>query len=241
LVRLERHQAEYFLFQTIWSCIPGMPVEDLLVLGFTREVIERAWEFIPEAVLPTFRKKSNYISAILARNEVQRDYAYNRHLFKRVASGVYLLQPDLFLRDASQDGQWQHWTLAHNLHFLEQHFPARGETLRKVAAIAQPTARTTAPVAMSTQSRAAAKTRKIRSSAPQTPQKSSVKAPKKVSGKEALQNLIRIVNKAQGTEPSAKTVRSKKVPKSTNTAVEKPTATDSEQLPLFEESQDAEE
>ncbi|WP_409409131.1 hypothetical protein AAE485_13825 [Acidithiobacillus ferriphilus] len=243
LVRLERHQAEYFLFQTIWSLIPITPVRDLLVLGFTREVIEHVWVFLPEAVLPAFRKKGNYISGILARNEVQRDYAYNRHLFKRVSPGVYLLQPDLFLRDPGQDGQWQHWTMAHNLHFLEQHFPARGEILRKVAVVAQPTARTIPTAATATQSRAAAKTRKVRGSGPskQASPKNSGKTPPKVSGKEALQNFIRIVNKLQDAVPPAKAATRKAETKSTMTASGKTTATDSRQLPLLEENQETEE
>ncbi|MGC9217577.1 hypothetical protein, partial [Acidithiobacillus sp.] len=238
LVRLERHQAEYFLFQTIWSLIPGTPVRDLLVLGFTREVIEHAWVFLPEAVLPAFRKKGNYISGILARNEVQRDYAYNRHLFKRVSTGVYLLQPDLFLRDPGQDGQWQHWTMAHNLPFLEQHLPVRGGILRKVAVIAQPTARTIPTAATATQSRAAAKTRKVRGSGPskQTSPKNSGETPPKVSGKEALQNFIRIVNKLQDAVPPAKAATRKAETKFTMTASGKTTATDPRQLPLLEES-----
>ena len=68
---------------------------------------------------------------------MQRDYAYNRHLFLRVASGVYFFQPDQFLRDPEQDGQWQHWTHAHNLPFLEQHFPIGKAVLNRVLTIAQ--------------------------------------------------------------------------------------------------------
>ena len=242
LVRLERHQAEYFLFQSIWSLIPITPVGDLLVLGFTREVIERAWEFLPEAVLPAFRKKRSYISAILARNEVQRDYAYNRHIFKRVGSGVYLLQPDLFLRDSGQDGQWQHWTRAHNLHFLEQHFLARGEILRKVAAIVQPTARATTPAEPPAQSRASVKTRKVQRSDP--PKQASQKTPgepqKRPSGKEASRGFLKTVNKVQAAKPPAKVVRSKKPPKATKPASEKPSPPDQAQLPLFEESKEPE-
>lgn len=239
LVRLERHQAEYFLFQTIWSLIPIIPAEDLLVLGSTRETIEIAWEFLPEAVLPAFRKKMNYISGILARNEVQRDYAYNRHLFKRVSTGVYLLQPDLFLRDPGQDGQWQHWTIAHNLPFLEQHFPVRKEMLRRVVAIAQPTARVTASASAPTRSRKISKTPKVRSggSSQQVLPKNPDKTTPKVSGKEALQNFIRIVNKLQSTTPPERAASKtrKTSAKATKMTAEKPTSTDSEQLPLFEE------
>jgi len=62
LVRLDRHQAEYFLFQTIWSLIPSAPVDDTLVLGFGRTTLERSWHNLPETVLPNHRKRGNYIS-----------------------------------------------------------------------------------------------------------------------------------------------------------------------------------
>ena len=207
LVRLERHQAEYFLVQSIWALIPITPVEDLLMLGFNREVIEHAWEFLPEAVLPTFRKKRNYISAILARNEVQRDYAYNRHLFLRVASGVYLLQPDLFLRDPEQDGQWQHWTHAHNLPFLEQHFPIGKAVLNRVLTIAQ------APLDDSPASMRPIKNRKptrtSRANPGGAPQKTIPETRgrnmTKTSEEKVMQRLIKMVNQVQDDAHPQKT------------------------------------
>ena len=63
-----------------------------------------AYERMPASVLAPERKKRAYISSILARNEIDRDYAYNRHLFQRVATGVYQLNPALSLRRPGADG-----------------------------------------------------------------------------------------------------------------------------------------
>ena len=65
--------------------------------------------------------------------------------------------------------------------------------------------------------------------------------PHRRAGKEALQNFIKSVNKLQGAIPPAKTVPRKAGTKSTMTASEKTTATGSQQLPMFEESQEDEE
>ena len=238
LVRLERHQAEYFLVQSIWALIPITPVEDLLMLGFNREVIEHAWEFLPEAVLPTFRKKRNYISAILARNEVQRDYAYNRHLFLRVASGVYLLQPDLFLRDPEQDGQWQHWTHAHNLPFLEQHFPIGKAVLNRVLTIAQ------APLDDSPASMRPIKNRKptrtSRANPGGAPQKTIPETRgrnmTKTSEEKVMQRLIKMVNQVQDdAHPQKTSSNTQHAGTQAKRKTKKPASPDSEQLPLFEE------
>jgi hypothetical protein len=44
------------------------------------------------------RRRRQYLSAALSRNEVNRDYAYNRGLFQRIRHGGYQLAPDLSLR-----------------------------------------------------------------------------------------------------------------------------------------------
>lgn len=54
-------------------------------------------EALPPAVLPAYRRKRQYINSILANNEIDRDFVYNKQLFKRVARGVYALNPDLQL------------------------------------------------------------------------------------------------------------------------------------------------
>ena len=148
LVHLDRHQAEYFLFQSMWAIIPALPPLDHRALAFERRVLEVAWQDIPDVVLPTYRRQPNYISALLARNEVHRDYAYNRHLFQRLQKGWYLLQSQLFLRDPDQEGQWQHWTLAHHLPLLQQQVDPH---LRELCAMAMRMATPSEPPAPASQ------------------------------------------------------------------------------------------
>jgi hypothetical protein len=44
------------------------------------------------------RNKRQHLSGVLSRNEVERDYAYNRALFHRVAQGWYQFNPKLSVR-----------------------------------------------------------------------------------------------------------------------------------------------
>ncbi|AWP24753.1 hypothetical protein C4901_16695 [Acidiferrobacter sp. SPIII_3] len=136
LVRLEKHQAEYFLFQTLWALIPNAPVDHGLVLGFRRGLLERVWARLPDIIVPPNRKQGPYISGLLARNEINRDYAYNRRLFVRAQQGVYLLQSHLYLRDPDREGEWRHWTQAHNLEFLQEHLPVYRSTFKAVLNLA---------------------------------------------------------------------------------------------------------
>ena len=53
---------------------------------------------MPTSVLRAERNKRSHLSNVLSRNEVERDYAYNRMLFKRVAHGHYQFNPALSVR-----------------------------------------------------------------------------------------------------------------------------------------------
>lgn len=100
LVRIDRHLSEYLLVQSLWV---------LLRACFTRpqrrpngafetQTILDAWQHLPAGVLRPERKRRQYLSGLLARNEVARDYAYNRELFRRVQQGWYQFNPQLAVR-----------------------------------------------------------------------------------------------------------------------------------------------
>lgn len=60
------------------------------------------------AVLSVKRNKRSHLSQILSRNEADRDYAYNRRLFKRIAHGWYQINPQLAIRRREASGEsWQ--------------------------------------------------------------------------------------------------------------------------------------
>lgn len=66
------------------------------------------------------RKKRQHLNHVLSRNEIMRDYAYNRALFQRVRQGWYQFNPQLLVRDKTADGAWMPIYTALNLPFTAQ-------------------------------------------------------------------------------------------------------------------------
>lgn len=110
LVRIDRHLSEYFLFQTLWALYGSRFTQRgrRPVCGFETGLILAAWEHLPANAVPAWRKRREHLSGVLARNEIERDYAYNRALFKRVAQGWYQLNPRLAVRRKA--GESEEWT-----------------------------------------------------------------------------------------------------------------------------------
>ncbi len=109
LVRLDRHQSEYFLFQTLWALFKSrFTYRQRRSYGaFETQAILQAWRHLPANVVRPDRNKRQHLSAVLARNEVDRDYAYNRALFMRVAQGWYQFNARLLVRKRQGDAeQW---------------------------------------------------------------------------------------------------------------------------------------
>ena len=66
--------------------------------GFIAGDWSEALAHLPAPVVPGHWRKRAYWSGVLARNEVARDYAYNRRLVTRVRYGRYLPNPAIKLR-----------------------------------------------------------------------------------------------------------------------------------------------
>ncbi|HEY1890932.1 MAG TPA: UvrD-helicase domain-containing protein [Steroidobacteraceae bacterium] len=111
LVRIDRHLSEYLLFQTFWTLFKSRftRIDRTLNCAIDTKAILRAWQHLPENVLRAARNRRQYLSHVLSRNEVERDYAYNRALFKRMAHGWYQFNPALQVRCRSSTGEesWQ--------------------------------------------------------------------------------------------------------------------------------------
>lgn len=56
------------------------------------------------AILRAARNKRQHLSHVLSRNEMERDYAYNRALFRRAAHGWYQFNPTLEVRVRADSG-----------------------------------------------------------------------------------------------------------------------------------------
>jgi hypothetical protein len=66
--------------------------------AFKADTILKAWEHLPANCVRPERNRRQHLSAVLSRNEVNRAYAYNRSLFKRVLQGWYQFNPALAVR-----------------------------------------------------------------------------------------------------------------------------------------------
>ena len=85
--------------------------------GVDTAAVLAAWQHLPEAVLRAERRRRAHVSAVLSRNEVDRDYTYNRGLFKRIAHGWYQLNPKLSVR-GDVAGEWRPLLEALNLPYV---------------------------------------------------------------------------------------------------------------------------
>ncbi|WP_029050351.1 ankyrin repeat domain-containing protein [Cupriavidus sp. amp6] len=100
LVRIDRHLSEYFLFQTMWAMFKSRFTHHQRrpYGAFETQALLAAWQHLPANVVRPERNKRTHLSGVLSRNEVGRDYAYNRMLFKRFEQGWYQFNPALSVR-----------------------------------------------------------------------------------------------------------------------------------------------
>lgn len=123
LVRIDRHLSEYFLVQTMWalfkSLFNGFSWSDSSC--FRTETILNAWAHLPAHIVRPERNKRPHISSVLSRNEVDRDYAYNRLLFKRHSQGMYHFNPKIAVRRKTAAGEdWLPIFAALNLPLIKE-------------------------------------------------------------------------------------------------------------------------
>ncbi|MBI3044715.1 MAG: hypothetical protein HYY78_18005 [Betaproteobacteria bacterium] len=123
LVRIDRHLSEYFLFQTLWTLFKSRFThrQRRSYGAFETRAILEAWRHLPANVVRPERNKRQHLSSVLSRNEVERDYAYNRALFMRVAQGWYQFNPKLSVRRRQGDEElWAPIYAALNLPLINE-------------------------------------------------------------------------------------------------------------------------
>lgn len=123
LMRIERQQSEYLLFQLMWvlfkTCFGS--TDDTDRGAFDAGMLVAALDKLPDTVAAPERRKRSHVSGVLSRNERDRDYAYNRRLFLRVTTGLYQFNPELSLRRRGVDGdQWINVFAALNLALVKE-------------------------------------------------------------------------------------------------------------------------
>lgn len=141
LVRIDRHLSEYFLFQTLWAQFKSRFSADAWGGrgGFQTGAILNAWAHLPPNVLRPERNRRQHLSHLLSRNEVDRDYAYNRRLFMRLAHGWYQFNPGLSVRRRDAGGEsWQPILDALNLRLVaETAAPAHWDAINALLDLAR--------------------------------------------------------------------------------------------------------
>ena len=123
LVRIDRHLSEYFIFQTLWVLFKSRFThwQRKANGAFETQAILEAWQHLPANVVRPERNKRQHLSGVLARNEIERDYAYNRALFIRVRQGWYQFNPNLAVRRRQGDeDRWMPLYAALNLPLINE-------------------------------------------------------------------------------------------------------------------------
>lgn len=98
MVKIPNRKMEYFLLNIF------MALQDVIIKnsrghweekGVKATDIEKVIAQYPEVIMPAYRKKRNYISSLLAKNEIESNNPYNNGLFLRIERGYYCLNPYL--------------------------------------------------------------------------------------------------------------------------------------------------
>ncbi len=106
LIKLGNHQMEFFMLNFMIGLLREITTQKIRrdLPGFQAGDVLAAVERYPEQIMPAYRKRRQYISAILAKNELTRRDPYNRQLFLRIRRGYYLLNP---LLEIEYEGEWR--------------------------------------------------------------------------------------------------------------------------------------
>ena len=116
LVRLERHQGEYWILGMMLAglktlrtrCVERLHHPYKYESGFFAHALQDSLESLPEYLWPAKRRKRSYVNAVLARAEVNSQYQPARKLWLRTKNGHYLPNPEMQLRSPSaNDALWQ--------------------------------------------------------------------------------------------------------------------------------------
>ena len=106
LVRLERHQGEYWVLSLMLAgfktqctrCVERSQASYKFRQGYFAEALHVTLECLPEHLWAPLRRKRTYVNQVLARAEVHSPYQPARRLWVRTMNGHYLPNPLLQLR-----------------------------------------------------------------------------------------------------------------------------------------------
>jgi len=98
MIKIPNRKMEYFLLN-IFMTLQDAIINDHRKLyeqnGVKAAEIENVIAQYPEVIMANYRKKRNYISSMLAKNEIDSNNSYNNELFLRTERGIYAINPEL--------------------------------------------------------------------------------------------------------------------------------------------------
>lgn len=104
LIKLDGKQGEFLLFHMFFTLLHyAVKHKPFNNAAFTAVDLAELAALLPDSVIPDYRKKRSYISALLSKNEIDSRNPYNKKLFKRMRTGRYILNPNLAIR---QKDEW---------------------------------------------------------------------------------------------------------------------------------------
>ncbi len=98
LIKIDSRQGEFLIFNAFFVMIPFLVSYQPENMDFTAVEISDMLKNLPDSIIPDYRKKRQYISAMLAKNETISSNPYCRKLFKRIRRGHYVLNPAIQMR-----------------------------------------------------------------------------------------------------------------------------------------------
>jgi len=106
MVKLDPSTGEWFLVQLslvlIRRLVDGAARQDALPL-IDAPGLSRLIAGFPPGTLAAYRRRREYLSSLLAKNEIGSTHPYSRRLFQRVRRGAYALCPAL---EVEVRGEW---------------------------------------------------------------------------------------------------------------------------------------
>ncbi len=99
LVKLDSSQGEFMLFHIFFTLLPYQ-FNHLLPgkIFLTAVHLSETAALLPDSVIAEYRKKRQYISGLLSKNEAGSTNPYSRKLFRRKNRGAYILNPAIQIR-----------------------------------------------------------------------------------------------------------------------------------------------
>jgi hypothetical protein len=99
LLKIDSKQGEFLIFHLFFSAFRQRVNSGYAeIVPLTAVTIADILASMPDSVIPDYRKKRAYVSALLSKNETNSTNPYCRKLFRRKRTGHYILNPKLAIR-----------------------------------------------------------------------------------------------------------------------------------------------